>query len=580
MPDSTDEAPLFHIVFHNDAATPRDFVIELLRTVFGQSEPDAATFTNIVDREGRNAFGAYAPDVAQALLIASESRVRAKGHPLKLTVEPVPGPSFELRCGFCGKEAEGDRALFKGRTALICGDCVVLAATNLVGAQKTRQFKFSHEALAWHFAGIPSEQIAATSRQFPGHMRADVQVALDAFLAESPLRFFGLHELHRYETVTLSSLMKDGQFAIGIAPAQYQDLDIGEERPVRCLGNGLWLCREGDLRYAVVLSMHREFGQESGTCIEIAVPAGAEGAAFTQRCFESLEAAVYASRSYRGKVLSFDQDTDYRGRSKGILVHKLAPVARDEVILPPETLKLIDRNVFKFIGSRDGLRGLGQSTRKGILLYGPPGTGKTHTIRYLASHLPGHTTLIITAGQIGALGQYMSLARLMQPCMVVIEDVDLIARARENMNGTCEEALLNMLLNEMDGLKENADILFVLTTNRPEQLEAALTSRPGRIDQAIEVPLPDEEGRAKLVRLYGRGLALDDALVSEAVKRTKGVSAAFIKEMMRRTAQAMLERGDGHAAASADLDTALNDMLFTGGRLNVALLGGAEASVH
>ena len=186
------------------------------------------------------------------------------------------------------------------------------------------------------------------------------------------------------------------------------------------------------------------------------------------------------------------------------MVHRLPPVAREEVILPEQTLRLLDRNVLKFVESRDALRRLGQSTRKGVLLYGPPGTGKTHTIRYLAANLPGHTTLIITAEQIAYLGAYMSLARLLQPTMVVIEDVDLIARQREEMNGPCEEALLNKLLNEMDGLKEDADILFVLTTNRPEQLESALAGRPGRIDQAIEVPLPDEIGRGKLVRLTAR----------------------------------------------------------------------------
>src|SRR5258707_7167652 len=117
----------------------------------------------------------------------------------------------------------------------------------------------------------------------------------------------------------------------------------------------------------------------------------------------------------------------------------------------------------------------------------------------------------------------MSLARLLQPAMVVIEDVDLIARDRDNM-GPCEESLLNKLLNEMDGLKQDADILFILTTNRPEQLESALASRPGRIDQAIEVPVPDEIGRNKLVKLYGRGLPLGAAVVAEAARRTTGVS--------------------------------------------------------
>jgi ATP-dependent 26S proteasome regulatory subunit len=164
--------------------------------------------------------------------------------------------------------------------------------------------------------------------------------------------------------------------------------------------------------------------------------------------------------------------------------------------------------------------------------------------------------------------------------MVVIEDVDLIARDRNEMGGPCEEALLNKLLNEMDGLKDDADILFILTSNRPEQLESALAGRPGRIDQGIEVPLPDELGRKKLVQLYGKGLQLADAVVTEAVQRTKGVSAAFIKELMRRTAQACIGRGGGKAVKAADIGEALDDMLFAGGKLNVKLLGGAQDMIH
>ena len=88
----------------------------------------------------------------------------------------------------------------------------------------------------------------------------------------------------------------------------------------------------------------------------------------------------------------------------------------------------------------------------------------------------------------------MNLARLLQPAMVVIEDVDLIARIASRC-APCDETMLNSLLNEMDGLKENSDILFILTTNRPQDLEAALANRPGRIDQAIEVPVPTTRPR-------------------------------------------------------------------------------------
>lgn len=140
--------------------------------------------------------------------------------------------------------------------------------------------------------------------------------------------------------------------------------------------------------------------------------------------------------------------------------------------------------------------------------------------------------MLITSEQVGLLDEYFLLARFLQPAMVVIEGVDLIARAREDMRNPCEESLLNKLLNEMDGLREDAAILFVLTTNRPEQLEAALASRPGRVDQAIEFPLPDEDGRRKLVQLYARGLKVPDAIADLIVRKTKKASAAFIKKII------------------------------------------------
>jgi ATP-dependent 26S proteasome regulatory subunit len=214
------------------------------------------------------------------------------------------------------------------------------------------------------------------------------------------------------------------------------------------------------------------------------------------------------------------------------------------------------------------------STKKGILFYGLPGTGKTHTIHYLASVLPQVTTLLITEEQVSLLSEYMALARLLQPSMVVIEDADLIARDRTAMAGPSQEMFLNKLLNEMDGLRTDADILFILTTNRPETLEAALTSRPGRIDQAIEFPLPDAEGRERLIRLYSHEAPVTDNVVRAIIKLTENVSAAFIKELMRRATQFYLERGGSDTIMLHDVDASMEEMMFEGGSLNRKLLGG------
>jgi ATP-dependent 26S proteasome regulatory subunit len=233
----------------------------------------------------------------------------------------------------------------------------------------------------------------------------------------------------------------------------------------------------------------------------------------------------------------------------------------------------LERNVLRFVEQRKQLSEFRQATKKGILFYGPPGTGKTHTIHYLAGELDGHTTLLISAEQVALLAEYMTLARLLQPSVVVLEDADLIARQRTDMHSPCEEAMLNKLLNEMDGLKEDADILFILTTNRPEALESALTSRPGRIDQAVEFPLPDENGREKLIRLYSQGVEMAPDVVRAVVARTEKVSAAFIKELMRRSVQFHLERTNSRRIDLADIESALEEMLFRGGSLNVKLLG-------
>jgi len=95
----------------------------------------------------------------------------------------------------------------------------------------------------------------------------------------------------------------------------------------------------------------------------------------------------------------------------------------------------------------------------------------------------------------------------------------------------------------------------------------------GRIDQAIEFPLPDEEGRRKLVHLYARGLTVPAEVADAAVKKTQQASGAFVKELMRRSAQYRLQSGKETPLELTHLESALDEMLFSGGSLNRKLLG-------
>lgn len=433
-----------------------------------------------------------------------------------------------------------------------------------------------HKTLQRHFDGRPLGDIVTAARVFPITSRVDVQRALEQLFAAHPgATLLGVHSAVNHDTPSLAHIFTPGPFPLAAGPLQHDEVDVGDDLPARCLKNGLWLARAHDLPFALLLCPATRFGQTTGVQIDLGLPAGEPGARLSEALFRDLERRVGEGRAYRGRVISLEAQYDFRGHGGSVKVHRLHRVERDDVILPPATLALLDRNVARFVALRDRIKALRFSAKKGLLFHGPPGTGKTHTIHYLASQLPEHTTLLVTAEQVGLLSEYFRLARFLQPAMLVIEDVDLIARAREELAHPGQEMLLNKLLNEMDGLREDADVLCILTTNRPDQLEPALAARPGRIDQAIAFPLPDDEGRAKLVRLYARGLELSAPLLAVIVRRTQGASPAFIKELMRRSAQFQFEQGDDPRLRPAAVDAAIEELVFTGGALNVKLLGGS-----
>jgi hypothetical protein len=457
--------------------------------------------------------------------------------------------------------------------ALVHGIAVLAAHRRQTAVSQARFFSLLAQH---HFYPTPLEDIMISERDFPFRVRADLQRALDRLFDSETriLDFFSVRKERSHGEVTLADCFVTGIYDPPISvPPKFEDIDVGDEQPVRCLKSGLWFLERGSDRFVVLLSESGRHRCVPAIQFQIGTVNSPEGTRIAQDFFECLEESVLKSESYRGKILSLEgSDYSYSGEAFGIKVHKLRTVEREQVILPKQTLDLLERNVIQFVRQRPQLARFCQATKKGILFYGPPGTGKTHTIHYLARALDGHTTLLITAEQVDLLAEYMTLARLLQPSIVVMEDVDLIARDRTNLDPN-EEGLLNKLLNEMDGLKEEADILFILTTNRPETLERALASRPGRIDQAIEFPVPDEAGREKLVRLYSHSLELSTDLVQTIVRRTENVSAAFVKELMRRSVQFHLERNGTGTIQLEDVEGALDEMLFAGGRLNLKLLG-------
>lgn len=430
------------------------------------------------------------------------------------------------------------------------------------------------EALVAHFGADQVNGITSSRRQFGAHLLPDLQAAAVTQVAPFEPVLMGLHQIHDMMPLTVSGLLvREGDYVISVTPLQYRDMDLGEAEPFAALNNGLWLFQVEGRPVAVLLSHYLEPPAGRFTQIEIVTLPEPASLGFARRFLAAMQAAGENSTLYRGKVLSFEGGTDYSGMRSALQVHKLPPVAREAVILDAATMTLLDRHVFEFDHHREELKGLGQSTRKGLLLYGPPGNGKTHIIRYVAANLGEHTTVLITAEEVKNLARYMLLARTLQPSIVVLEDVDLVGRSREGMNSPNTEVLLNRLLNEMDGLRDDADILFILTTNRPQEIEEALASRPGRVDVAIGVANPDRECRTRLLALYGRALDFDIEAIEAFVERSEGASAAFVKEMVRRLAQTALAAGNGRRVTAEQVGLVMGEASSAGSRIGRRLVG-------
>jgi ATP-dependent Clp protease adapter protein ClpS len=205
MSDVQAKVSHLEVIFHNDDETPVDFVIELLHSVFKKQIADAVRFTEAIKHHGQASCGTYPHDVAAKLLKTAQKAIRITGVPLRITSEAVTedDDTRNTRCKLCGTLFKKNRVSLKGMRTLVCDDCMYEVTSNLPEVTRKKKFDYACDALAWHFAAIPRDQLVSTSRLFPGHMRADVQAGIDR-LFSAPIRFFGIHEEHRYETLSLA----------------------------------------------------------------------------------------------------------------------------------------------------------------------------------------------------------------------------------------------------------------------------------------------------------------------------------------------------------------------------------------
>ena len=425
--------------------------------------------------------------------------------------------------------------------------------------------------------GADAGSLPVASGSWPRYDRVNVQAGLDAWLAEPGRE----HEVagitgFRHRMFGLADLSHPNPWhaGLGLGSVTTDLLPSGPDgATLACVQCALYLVSDADGPVALLVRGPEEH-MSPGVTVE-AVAASAERA---QRAVDGIRRLSISRNVFRGHVIEFGGEVFGYDRDALLSFQPRPHVAREQVILPPDVLDSIERQVLGVARHAPRLLASGQHLKRGVLLHGAPGTGKTHTIRYLLGQMPGVTVVLLSGRALGAIAQACSVARTLQPSAVVVEDVDLIAEQRETGEG--EHPLLFQLLNEMDGLGEDLDITFLLTTNRADLLEPALAQRPGRVDHAALLPMPDASARLRLLHLYQGRLVLDLADPQAVISRTEGVTASFMKELLRRAALRAADEpepeddGTPIRVTDAHMAAALDQLLDTRNQLTSVLLGG------
>jgi hypothetical protein len=422
--------------------------------------------------------------------------------------------------------------------------------------------------LVQDFLGSDAMAQSVVSRRMPVFEHVNLQTALDAWIAE-PGRTVAVHGITippHHGTVNLQQLITgEGIPPLRLSAPPLVDLPNGPGSMLACSLLAALLVTDDRGSYVVMVVGPSE--HEPVLAVEVA----GLSVAGAQAVHAELDELRNRLNVYRGHVLDVNI-----GPMGGVALSfgDVPTTRRDDVVLPEAVLRRVERHALGVSAHRDAMLEAGQHLKRGLLLFGPPGTGKTHTTRYLIGRMGGYTRLLLTGQALHAIGSAAELARSLKPAVMVLEDVDLVAEDRSYGPGS--SPVLFDLLDAMDGAAPDADLFFLLTTNRADLLEPALAARPGRVDVAVEIDLPDADARRRLFSLYARSVPteLSDADIDQIVERCDGVTASFLKELVRR---AVLESLQEHTplgtVAARHTARALDDLLDSAQQVTRSLLG-------
>ena len=246
------------------------------------------------------------------------------------------------------------------------------------------------------------------------------------------------------------------------------------------------------------------------------------------------------------------------------------------------------QEVVEYLHDPSKYRDIGAKMPKGILLVGPPGTGKTMLAKAVAgeSEVPffsisGSEFVEMFVGMGAAkVRDLFKQAKEKAPCIVFIDEIDAIGKKRGGaaLGGNDErEQTLNQLLTEMDGFEDNAGVIILAATNRPESLDPALT-RPGRFDRQVPVTLPDLQGRVAILKVHAAKIKTAPSIDYDKVARmASGASGAELANIVNEAALRAV-RDHRPYATQEDMEESI-EVVIAGYQKKNAILTDKEKSI-
>ena len=375
---------------------------------------------------------------------------------------------------------------------------------NIEGLAKALRLGHWHNDYMLHasqeFFNCSMEAVCRVYEEYTGkYFRNTIVTALDAFLDEN--QFIKLAQ----KSIGSSGFQIPKKEEIEIAPGVYKS----------CLTEACFFLEKDKTR--LILEFQNSYNND-GWWVTI----------FYQDVSEDV------AKDFLKKLESYATSHSYLKNAKIDASLMFIPISNytwDDVILPASTKSELQLNVDSLINNIDIYKKNNIKFKRGLILKGLPGTGKT-LIGKVICNSAKCTFLWVTPRFLERSSHIKSvceMARQLSPTVLFLEDIDLYSEDRGSVRNA---PLLGELMNQLDGIIENHFIIVIATTNRVDEIEVAVRSRPGRFDRILDIALPTYEGRLRMLKLYTKDYQLENVDLEDIAHKTEKYSGAHVKELV------------------------------------------------